>query len=229
MITKNDWDAALDEWVAAERERLGGPPTPEEVVAYTRGELTGADAARVRALLVYYPELTSLLTEVPPSSAPVVPLKRHAYGRMLPIAAGLVIALLTVLLVQSRWELARMSREQLEPYVHQTRHELRPLRARGATPEPPSYELPAGEERYLLALTIWESRAYHDYRIEIVRTSPPEPKPVWTTTGIQPVGGTFELSVSRELLQAGSYRIDIYGRGDGEERRLESYRIHVAE
>jgi len=45
-----------------DRRRLGEPPTAEELLAYRRGELSVAEEARVRELLVCYPELARALT-----------------------------------------------------------------------------------------------------------------------------------------------------------------------
>jgi len=49
-----------------ERERLGGPPTPEDLVAYARGELSESEAARIRRLLVAYPEFADVLVQTEP-------------------------------------------------------------------------------------------------------------------------------------------------------------------
>jgi hypothetical protein len=228
MITKNDWDAALDAWVTEERERLGGPPTPEEVVAYTRGELADAEAARVRALLVYYPELTSLLLD--DADAPALP-KRwtpHSLLRFMPLAAGLLIALLTVLLIQSRGELARSAQENRTPYVHQTRYELQALQSRGVG-ELPVYELPPGEERYLLALTLLSETAYERYRIDIVAISGGRSNVVSTMKTVRPAEGTLELSVPRPLIQSGTFRIDVYGIEGDRTERVESFRIRIGD
>jgi hypothetical protein len=62
MISKADWQAVHDRMSEEERRRLGPPPTAEEVGAYLRGELAEGEAARVRALLVAYPELARTLT-----------------------------------------------------------------------------------------------------------------------------------------------------------------------
>jgi hypothetical protein len=59
MIKKNDLDAAYRDLIAEGRQRLGEPPTAEEVAASLQGELPEKEAARVRELLVYYPELVS--------------------------------------------------------------------------------------------------------------------------------------------------------------------------
>lgn len=48
------------------RERVGGPPTPEEVVAYSRGELPEAEAARFQERLAYYPDIARILSEEEP-------------------------------------------------------------------------------------------------------------------------------------------------------------------
>src|SRR5687768_11605132 len=62
MIRKSDWQAVQQEMIAADRQQLGEPPTAEEMLAYSRGELSPEEEARVRALLVAYPELAQALT-----------------------------------------------------------------------------------------------------------------------------------------------------------------------
>lgn len=48
------WNDALDQWVKEERERLGGLPSLETVLAFKCGELEDSEASRVRSLLVYF-------------------------------------------------------------------------------------------------------------------------------------------------------------------------------
>lgn len=200
MITKNDWTEALDAWIVAERERLGGPPTPEEVVAYTCGELAGAEAARVKALLVYYPELTPLLTVQ----------KRHRIARLMPAAAGVGIGVLMTLLMQPR---------PSDLWVHPSRHELHAVQTRGASATPPVYELPADEKRYLLTLVLSHEANYPKYRIDIAN--------VTSTITSEPADNAFEVSIDRELIRGGIQRVDVYGLDQGGEHHLESYRIRV--
>lgn len=212
MTTKTDWSAALASWVAAERERLGGPPTPDEVAAYVSGDLAPEDAARVRALLVYYPELTPLLNERP----------RRSFRRFLPVAAMLAFVSVTALAVEWRSENARLRRELLEPYVHEARHELVVSRARGPGGARP-YELPRGERRYLLAPTLSDDAFHADYRLDLVEGS----RVVWSVAGVEPMGNAFEISIPRGRLHAASYRIDVYGLTNGEARLLESFPFRV--
>lgn len=62
MISRSDWQAVHDRMSEEERRNLGEPPTAEEVAAYLSGTLPAEAAARVRALLVAYPELARTLT-----------------------------------------------------------------------------------------------------------------------------------------------------------------------
>jgi hypothetical protein len=120
--------------VEPERERLGSPPSAKEITAYKRGDLQPAAAERVRARI---------------AAAQRRPLRRVAA-----IAACVTIALLAGLLIESRSEIERLSRQHGEAYVHQSRYELRNILTRGAGPDQTTYELRAGEERYLLAPTL---------------------------------------------------------------------------
>ena len=204
MIT-NEWDEALDAWIEDERERLGGPPTPEEVVAYTRGELSDADAERVRALLVYYPELTSLLIPDEP------PATRKSFTHYLPLAAGVLIALVSI----PQW------RERSEPQILESRHELHAERARG-TAEPRLYEVPEGKEGYLLTLVPFAPSGYAKYRVEIIRDG----DVVWHTETTSS-DGTIMLSIPRDMIDDDPVRIDVFGLDADGTHRLDSYRVGI--
>ena len=208
MSSEQPWDGVLEDWVAAERERLGGPPTAEEVMAFREGRLSAEDAARVRALLVYYPELTSLLGEEEP-------MDRTTLRNLLPL--GTMVLLVAMLGVAIHFR-----QTSLEPYVHQARHEIQAWDARG--PASPIHDLPPGEERYLLALRLAQSPSYPHYRLDIVDLSEKEPKLVWSGTNLRPVNGTFELSAT---LDPGLYRIDVYGLQDARAHALEHFRVRV--
>ena len=70
MIRKSDWETVHEEMLAEERARLSAPPTAEEVLAYTRGELSAEEEERLRKLLVCYPDLALALTEPFPTEDP---------------------------------------------------------------------------------------------------------------------------------------------------------------
>src|SRR6185436_7330472 len=63
MITKSEWRMADRQLMADDRQRLDDPPTAEEMLAYTRGELSPDDEAHVRERLVRHPDLVRTLTE----------------------------------------------------------------------------------------------------------------------------------------------------------------------
>lgn len=69
MIKKSEWQAAYGELIAARRRELGDPPSEEELLSYSRGELSEPEAARVRDLLVCYPELIAVLEPLPSPAA----------------------------------------------------------------------------------------------------------------------------------------------------------------
>lgn len=187
MITKSDWNDALDAWVGHERERLGGTPSREEVMAYLRGELSSAEAARVRALLVYDPELTPLLNAPVPKSRKPRPLQLYA------AAATLAIALLTTDAIRQR---ARNAQPAIPTSTHALDADL--TRSGAAAIE---QELPAGEGRYLLTLVPPEPPAAGEYALEIARDA----RVLWSKDGVRPIDGTFLIDVPGKFLEPGSY------------------------
>src|SRR6185436_14746689 len=60
MTNKSEWQEANRRLTAEQREKLGEPPTAEELLAYSRGELSESDEERIRDLLVAYPELARM-------------------------------------------------------------------------------------------------------------------------------------------------------------------------
>ena len=62
MITKNDLLNATEAIAAGERQRLGEPPTADQMLAYSLGRLSPAEEAHVRELLIAHPDLAETLT-----------------------------------------------------------------------------------------------------------------------------------------------------------------------
>lgn len=63
MSNEKEWQEANRELIAEDRRRLGDPPTAEEMLAFTRGELSESEEERIRDLLVVYPELARMYCE----------------------------------------------------------------------------------------------------------------------------------------------------------------------
>lgn len=203
-MSKHDWDAALDEWVAEERERLGGPPEPEEVVAFLRGELPEADAARVQALLVYYPELTSLLEERVE--------RKSSSMRWLPVAASLLIAVVAVV---------QLTPSKQQPYVIAAKQELRSVMMRGGAT--PAVTLP-DQERWHLAPVLTGPPDDPAYRLEIVDLSDDTPRRIWISGFVQP---PFEIVVPRAFLRDGLYQLNVLGVDGARSHVVEQFRFRT--
>lgn len=73
MIKRTDWEAADRELLAEGRRRLGEPPTDDELLAFSRGELEGEKASRIRELLCCYPELARVVAMPFPSPEEIRP------------------------------------------------------------------------------------------------------------------------------------------------------------
>lgn len=60
MTNKSEWQEANRRLQAEEREKIGEAPTAEEMLAYSRGELSESDEERIRDFLVACPELARM-------------------------------------------------------------------------------------------------------------------------------------------------------------------------
>ena len=70
MISKSEWNSVNGEPAGRDRRDAGEPPTFEEVLAYSRGELSPQEEERIRELLVSYPELArTMFASVPDDEA----------------------------------------------------------------------------------------------------------------------------------------------------------------
>lgn len=222
MITKHDWETAADEFMAAERERLGGPPTPEEIDAYFDRTLPDAEMARVRALLVdeervltpseIASDWASLRARMRGDGA-----RRRMSMRLLATAAVVGTTLFGGLLVHWR----NASREPLVPHV------LMPARQRGGVPRP--YELSADEGRYMLVPVAIDARKFARYRIDILDVEANPPRVIERIDDVtRRDDETFAIIVSRSTLGPGTYRLELYGVNDTSAELLENYAVHIA-
>lgn len=190
MTTAKDWDAALDAWAIAERERLGGPPTPEEVLALRRGKLSPEEAERVHALLIYDPELTELLVE-PIENPPLRFFARNAMQWTLSAAAALIIVALSTMLVYER-------RQAAQPRLVAAHHTFAPMHTRG---EHPHTEIHATDRPIILTVLVIDATTPH--RVEIVH----DDRVLWSEREIR---GTIAVDVPAGFLKPGDYTLRVY-------------------
>lgn len=217
MITKNDWDAAAGAAIAAERDRLGGPPSAEEVVDYLEGRLSPTESERVRLLLVYYPELTNLLRE---------PRKRNHWRFAGRIAASVLIAIGALYALVLQRNIRHLEREAAMPQVVGPAHTLNAHHPRNARAPQQPYELPAGETVHRLAPAVIGEFA--EYRLDLIDVNGEEPKTVWRAERVRRAQGEpLEILVPRAFLHKSNYRLDVYGITGSRTELLERFPLRV--
>ncbi|MEA2488647.1 MAG: hypothetical protein QOH21_439 [Acidobacteriota bacterium] len=248
MNTKSEWNAIHAELLAEGRARLGGPPTEEQLLAYGRGELHGEEEARVRELLVYYPELARTLDN--PSSADVQPgdadylsddelaedwraiqerlhgTVQQTGGRVLPFWPTLAAA--AALLLVCGGLLFRAHSEPVEytamPSVAIDEVVLVSGARRG------SEEVPtvSANTNLLLTAPLVSEREYPDYRLDIVEADTVLRRTIWSSRGLRHrPDDTFHILVPHAFLKPGKYRLVIYGLDGGKQDELAQYTVLV--
>jgi len=250
MITKSDWQAVARQLRDEDRRKLGEPPTADEVLAYTRGELSPAEEASVRERLVCHPELMRTLTEPFPAEGAKrgdpdyltdaeyefhwaalrgrmqkrAPLPAtSAPARVLRIwrAAAAIAAALAVVFGASLWQ-ANLRRA--EPRVVSEQQVLFPDGRRGGGQE--AATLSAQGDSVLLVIPLIGQSEYQRYRLEIVNTA--SDKSAWKS---EPLAlrddETFTLLVSRRFLDPGTYEVVVSGITGATEEKVATYSLRV--
>lgn len=206
MLTRDDLNDALDSWFVEERERLGGKPPAETIVAFLRGQLPAEESARVQTLLAYYPELTPLLKERSDKERAA---RKRTTLKMYVGATTLMAAILASDTLQQR-------RKSGQPVVPSSHHEFNPLLARGPAT---IYELTAGQQRYLITIVPSEPPAATAYNLEIARDA----RVLWRAQHVRPVNDVFIIDIPGAFLTPGTYTLSI--RADGKIVDRYSFRV----
>lgn len=261
--------------MAAQRKELGGPPTPEELLAYRDNRLEPAERERLEARIAVYPDAARTLADlaafpavepapgVPdvspeevaarwqsfrqrivespappaaapqePRTAPVIPLRPEPRAdRGIPAWWLATAASVTLAVGLGGFVAGRASREPVpNAEINVAIAELRPVEEGGARAAVSAVDLPEGAEGVVLILGLDDTGELPGYEAEIVDAQGGR---VWSRDGLLPTPlGTFQLSFRRGVLEPGEYRIDLFGREDGEgaERRLLArYELRIEE
>lgn len=246
MITKSDWQAVHAQLLGERRRRLGQPPTVEEMLAYSRGELSEREEERVRALLVSYPELLHALNanftddDAQPGDPDFLPeevVSRQwsafqqriggtgdtGTGRVLQFwrATAAIAAALAVAFGALLWRAqAKLDDPRLGGWQEQI---LEPEGHRGGAGHVATFSSTA--DVFLLAFTLLDERRFPGYRIEIVAEG--GTRPVWSTSATRPEDDTFTVIVPRTFLRPGTYRAVIHGVDGARSDRLATYAFRV--
>lgn len=210
MIDKREWQAASRDLSTERRRFLGDPPSTEELIAYTRGELPEEEEERIRELLVCYPDLaraiaTPLLDEGEKPAAE----RRPWFWQF---ASGIAAAI-AILLGATLWN----ARQELRsPRVATEEVLLLPGGARGGASGVVTL---GGSEPVLLVLPL--TQQHETFRVEIVEGD----RVVWKSGAVRPRNDeTLSIIVPRSFLHPGRYLVVLY---DDQGTPLEAYPLRV--
>ncbi|MFL6246476.1 MAG: hypothetical protein ACJ74H_10665 [Thermoanaerobaculia bacterium] len=244
MTTKPDWPAVPHERTAEERRKLGEPPTTEELMAYSRGQLSAADRARVQSWLDANPEMARALNQPFPDddAKPGDPdylsedeLSRRwtalqneirPKGRLVrfPALAALAASVAIVfagLYWQARSDVRALSR----PVLLDVTQVVDPENGRrGASGGP--HLLNVTEDGAVCILQLSDPSRFQWYRIVIVNAQSEEE--VWKSEPSQPQEGGLSVLIPRTFLRPGTYRIKVFGLNETRrEEAVDSYLVRV--
>jgi hypothetical protein len=231
MTDKSEWQELNRRLMAEQREKLGDPPTAEEMLAYSRGELSEMEEERIRELLVSYPELArAYAAPFPdewhagnPASPPdaktlqswsdlqrrlgVLPARRERarFRQYVPTSIAAALALVFFgLYVQAEGRARQLERQ---PAILGEPHRLEPGGSRG--PADTTTLNDEGGEAYLLEPHLINQVRYANYRIELYDRN----RAIWTSHTDQPnADDVFKVVIPHEFLRAGErYQLRISG------------------
>lgn len=241
MANKSDWQEANRRLMAEQQKALGEPPTPEELLAYSRGELNESEEERIRDLLVAYPELartySARLPEEPhPGIADeevaaglhdvkqrlgisATPKRRVWYNLPTTIAASLALIFFG-LYVQAESRARGHARGDL-PRILGAPQELDPDGNRGPAAKT---VLRKDGEAYLLKPHLINQVHYPHYSLELHSAN----GVVWTAYAAEAAqDDTFEIVIPHSFLRAGDYQLRIVGIDGKTEHPVGSYDVTV--
>lgn len=229
--------------------QMPDPPTAEEMLSYTRGELAPDEAAQVRQRLEAHPDLARAYTEPFPADdlepgdpyylsdaqldqrwaafrkqTPAEGGRVVEFPRYLSAIAAALIVVLGALLVASQMKVRRLESELTAPRV--IREYILPSDGyRGGPGETPTVS--AADAKVVFQFTGVHFAAY---RAEILDLTADPPRRLWDRSGIiRDENDEFEVVLPRQFLQRGGrYQVVLFGvDGVKEEERLATYTFRV--
>ncbi|MCP4656347.1 MAG: hypothetical protein GY856_13120 [bacterium] len=140
------------------------------------------------------------------------------------LAATLLIAVLALSLwvASLRQTLGELSRPRLNTPLHDVYPESF---VRGDDAAAPGVRIPADAELFTLILNSTMPPSYAETLVEIVE---PDGTEVWSGAGLETSpAGSFTLTLPRRFLDAGEYRIRLYGLDGGRRELIEEYPLRL--
>jgi hypothetical protein len=248
-MNHKDWEDGYREAIDRGRARVGEPPTPEEMMAYSRGDLPPHEKDRIRELLSYYPDLAEgLVEEADPSireshlsehqlaqdwstiqkrlkrsPAPVINARAWHWGNVAAVAACVVVGLLYV---RSLRQISDLRQALRSPRIDVESISLYERGGRGSSgTEWYELRLLPTTEYVSLNLTLASETAANQFHVDIVDLETPTSRTVWTSRIYRGSDGVFTLHVPRTFFTSTRYAVRLYA--DGVPSPLVSYLMHV--
>jgi anti-sigma factor RsiW len=242
MTTKSELSAANQDLIAEKRASLGEPPSAEEVLAYTRGELAPDEEARIRELLIAYPDLArTLTTPFPEGAEPGHPdyLSEHEFARhwkalrkrrqrpngglqfwrSFSVVAASVAVALGAMLWHAETELKK-------PQAVWEQQELFSDSHRGIEGEP--NKLTPNGESYLLVPGLGTDLGADKLRVDILDMAANPPRTVWSSNAISRTSnGSLVILLRRDSLKPGTYKLVVYGITGARQDELSTFTLRV--
>lgn len=247
MSGRDDFATALEAIMARQREELGEPPTPEELLAWRDGLLDPAARERMEARIAVHPDAARALADLaafpdlePDPDGPELPDEEAGWlafrarladvsipvpppvraPRPVPgwLAAAAVLALAAV--GAGGFLAGRASRPLPGPGRNVVIAEVAPAGDPGEAvrASAPPVEIPEESDELLLILALPATETSARFTAEILD---PNSARLWSGSGLTPTPeGTIRLSFRREAIPPGTYRIDLFGM-DGRGRQKE--------
>lgn len=255
MITKSEWQQANEEVRAEARERVGEGPSVDELIAFSLGRLSEADAERVREFMAANPDLAAMYAaEVPEEPRPgepgwvsdeevaagwnaiqkrIPPWKDKDVARVIPFRrqipaafAAMLALVFGVLLYRAEQRVDRLEAELNRPLVTSEVVPLSPADGRRGPGDLPT-DVTTDADAYHFELAIRRQPHFANYRIDLVGREGTR-EVLWSKPHAQRgEDDTFTIIVPRRLLPAGSYELHVYGLDGSRADLLGRYPIDV--
>jgi hypothetical protein len=253
MISKSEWNSVNDERTEPARSDAGEPPTYEEVLAYSRGELPPAEEERVRELLVSYPELArtmfasipedeakpgepgyvsdeelasrlaALQERLPRESQPVLPYRQT--GRVATRRWAPIALAAMLVIVSGLYLQSAMEARRLTVLVNapHVAADERVILSDARRGGVPEGVQLNPEAGSYALVVSADDPMYRSYRLEVIEYE--TQRALWKSETLHRTedNGTFSIFFRREFLQPGDYQVVVFGVAAGREERLATH------
>lgn len=239
MVDNNDWESAYRDAIDRGRARVD-PPTPDELVAWSRGELPPSEEDRMRERLAYYPDLAAALAEDDEDADDEPPLltreqiatdwelirqRLHPPGG-LRVPAELVatpprrshwatiVPVVTTLLLAALFVRSRLTIDELRTQLDSPRENVERIELHATVPRGPASARPIvlqpSTQYLVLALNVTDDIRSDRFHVEIRDLDTEPPATVWKSSITRGSDGAFSIVIPRDFLTRQAYQIDLF-------------------